>query len=132
MIHTRFQLYGLALWGQVCKRVTGKSGTISAQEKAALHEHQRSCYYIIHCFVGSDFWKICVFCWHLASSVCSLMGTFSHTDRLTWPIAVLMVTLGPPSSDRNEYGGRMLSSSSTDSTSYSLHSADLEHLFLRI
>ena len=49
-----------------------------------------------------------------------------------WPMAVLMVTLGPPSSERSTYGGRMSSSSCTCSASNSISSADLEHLFLRI
>lgn len=51
---------------------------------------------------------------------------------LMCPMAVLTVTRGPPSSERRTYGGMMQSSSNTCSTSNSLTSTDLEHLFLKI
>lgn len=48
------------------------------------------------------------------------------------PIAVFIVTLGPPSSGLSTYGGNISSSSIMGSFSVSLVSTDFEHLFLRI
>lgn len=51
---------------------------------------------------------------------------------LMCPMAVLIVTRGPPSSALSTYGGNTSSSSTTGSMSASPVSTDLEHLFLKI
>lgn len=56
----------------------------------------------------------------------------SKTYLLMCPIAVLIVTFGPPSSGLKTYGGKISSSSTMGSFSVSLVSTDFEHLFLKI
>lgn len=101
------EFHSFTLWCQVCEWITGKPRTIP--EKGEVPSSS------------------------LQTLACSFRSRWSaEAHLLICPMAVLMVTRGPPSSDRRTYGGMMQSSSNTCSISNSLTSTDLEHLFLRI